>query len=64
MKKNPSRTSHASGLDTSSKLMMSCSARSPGDYQSTVILTSNKKSDIRVYQIAVHVKPKKHMMTL
>lgn len=68
-KKTPSRSSHASIAPASSsenlnKLLLSFSPKSPGEYPCLVTLTSTRKTDIRIIEVIVTVKPKKNVVTL
>ncbi|CAG9335550.1 unnamed protein product [Blepharisma stoltei] len=72
-KKTPSRSSHtsqapagnsSSGQDAQNKLQLSFSPKTPGEYPCFVTLTSTRKTDIRIYEIVVAVKPKKNVVTL
>ena len=59
-----SRGSVGSAKEPQSKLQLTAIPRSPGEYNCHVVLSSLRKTDIRVYEVNLKVRPKKNVMTL
>lgn len=64
--KTPTKMSRGSIQESSigNTLQLSCNPRAPGEYIGQVTLQSLRKTDIRVYEFALHVKPKRTVVTL
>lgn len=64
--KTPSKMSRGSIIESTvgNTLQLSCNPRAPGEYIGQVTLQSLRKTDIRVYEFALHVKPKRTVVVL
>ena len=62
-KKMPSRGSQMSS-ESSNKFLLNFAPKTPGDYPCQISVSSVKKTDIRIYDIFISVKPKRNVISL
>lgn len=63
-KKTAPRGSVSGMPDYSNKFMLNFAPKSPGDYPCQISVSSMKKTDIRIYDIFISVKPKRNVVSL
>jgi hypothetical protein len=65
-KKPANRTSgsQTSAAEGSNKFLLNFAPKTPGDYPCQITVASSKKTDIRIYDVLVSVKPKRNVINL
>lgn len=63
-KKPQTRGSQAGLQEISNRFVLNFAPKTPGDYPCEIALTSSKKTDIRIYNINLSVKPKRNVVNL
>lgn len=61
---NKASGSQTSVNETSNKFLLNFAPKTPGDYPCQITVASSKKTDIRIYDIFVSVKPKRNIINL